>query len=70
MTCLSITVRDLINILPEKVLRDITEPEAEGLIGISMTEIQQSYFDKIQWKGYRDEVVQNVMEKKGTVRRK
>lgn len=69
MTCLVISRMDLIKILPEEVLRDMTSPDAEGLVGFSMAEIQQNYFDKIQWKGYRDDVVNNVIEKKATIRR-
>ena len=70
LTCLVISKMDLMNVLPEEVLRDLTNPDAEGLIGYPMAEIQKNYFDKIQWKGFRNEVVQNVLEKKSTIKRK
>lgn len=70
MTCLVISKMDLIKILPEESLRELTGLDAEGLLGFSMSEIQQNYFDKINWKGFRDEVLNNALEKKVTIKRK
>lgn len=64
MTCLVISKMDLVKILSEDVLRDLTSNDAEGLMGFSMAEIQQNYFDKIEWKGFGEEVVNSVVEKK------
>jgi hypothetical protein len=67
VTCLTIAKKDLTQILTEDMLLDITTPSYEGLIGITVEEIQQSYFDKIQWNGYRQEVVSGMIDRKSTV---
>jgi hypothetical protein len=61
---------DLVKILPDEVLRDMTSFDAEGLVGFSIAEIQKNYFDKIQWKGFRDKVINNVIENKSTIKGK
>jgi hypothetical protein len=62
VTCLVINKMDLVNILSLDTLQEILHPEAEGLVGIRIDEIQQNYFEKIQWKGFRKEVVQGVLK--------
>ena len=70
VTCLVIKKMNLLSILSPESLRDITDPRSEGLVGIPMSEIQKNYVDKLQWKEYRSELVQNVVEKKPTIKRK
>ncbi len=64
VTCLVISKMDLINVLNEDILAELIHPDSEGLVGIPIEEIQQSYLNKIQWKGYRNQVVQGVMERR------
>lgn len=66
VTCLSISKMDIVKVLPEETLKAMTGTDAEGLLGFSMTEIQQNYLEKIQSRGFKSDRV----EKNGSINRK
>ena len=66
VTCLVISKMDLVNVLTEDILAELIHPDSEGLVGIPIEEIQQNYLNKIQWKGYRNQVVQGVLERRAS----
>ena len=60
VTCLTISKMDLVNIVTEETLKEITDPSNEGLLGFKIEEIQKNYFEKIKWKKYRNEVINDL----------